>query len=130
MENLENNRIPEDVKSIHLIAVCGTGMGALAGMFKEAGFEVAGSDQHVYPPMSTFLSGLGIDVAQGFRAENLAHRPDLVVIGNAVSKDNPEVVAMFEMGLHYCSLPEALNRFFMTGKGALVVTGTHGKTTT
>ncbi len=128
--NVELNKIPVDVKSIHLVAVCGTGMGALAGMLKEAGFEVTGSDQHVYPPMSTFLSELGIDVVQGFRAENLGHRPDLVVVGNAVSKDNPEVVALFEMGLHYCSLPEALNRFFMTGKGALVVTGTHGKTTT
>ncbi|MBE9580899.1 MAG: UDP-N-acetylmuramate:L-alanyl-gamma-D-glutamyl-meso-diaminopimelate ligase [Proteobacteria bacterium] len=130
MQSIENNRIPEEVKSIHLIAICGTGMGALAGMLKEAGFKVTGSDHHVYPPMSVFLSDLGIEIFEGFRPENLSHRPDLIVVGNAVSKDNPEVAAMFELAIPYCSLPQALNRFFITGKGALVVTGTHGKTTT
>ncbi|MCK4728883.1 MAG: UDP-N-acetylmuramate:L-alanyl-gamma-D-glutamyl-meso-diaminopimelate ligase [Desulfobacterales bacterium] len=130
MQSIEKNRIPEEVKSIHLIAICGTGMGALAGMLKEAGFEVTGSDHHVYPPMSVFLSQLGIEIFEGFRPEHFAHRPDLVVVGNAVSKDNPEVAAMFELAIPYCSLPQAQNRFFMTGKGALVVTGTHGKTTT
>ena len=130
MENLKNNRIPEDVRSVHLIAICGVGMGALAGMFKEAGFEVTGSDQHVYPPVSTFLSERGIQIAEGFGPANLSHRPDLVVVGNAVSRDNPEVTAMWDRGLPYCSLPQALNRFFIHGKGALVVTGTHGKTTT
>lgn len=129
MEDLRNNRIPENVKTIHLIAVCGTGMGALAGMLKEAGFKVTGSDHHVYPPMSTFLAERGIRVANGFRPENLSHRPDLVVVGNAVSKDNPEVETMFDMALPFCSLPQALNRFFIHSKGALVVTGTHGKTT-
>lgn len=128
--DLTQNRIPEEVKTIHLIAVCGTGMGALAGMLKEAGFEVTGSDHHVYPPMSTFLAERGIQIAEGFKAENLSHRPDLVVVGNAVSKDNPEVVGMFEMGLPFCSFPQALNRFFIHGKAALTVTGTHGKTTT
>lgn len=105
-------------------------MGALAGMLKEAGFEVSGSDHHIYPPMSTFLLERGIRVAEGFRPENLSHLPDLVVVGNAVSKDNPEVVAMLNTALPYCSLPQALNRFFTHGKGTLVVTGTHGKTTT
>ncbi|RLB82431.1 MAG: UDP-N-acetylmuramate:L-alanyl-gamma-D-glutamyl-meso-diaminopimelate ligase [Deltaproteobacteria bacterium] len=128
--NPQLNRIPKKVKSIHLMAICGTGMGALAGMLKEAGFKVTGSDQHVYPPMSTFLAEHGIQIAEGFRPENLAHRPDLVVVGNAVSRDNPEVVAMFDMALPYCSFPQALNRFFTHRKGALVVTGTHGKTTT
>ncbi|MBW2108222.1 MAG: UDP-N-acetylmuramate:L-alanyl-gamma-D-glutamyl-meso-diaminopimelate ligase [Deltaproteobacteria bacterium] len=128
--NPDRNIIPTHVKSVHIIAVCGTGMGALAGMFKDAGFEVTGSDEHVYPPMSTLLHGLGIQVFEGFRAENLSYHPDLVVVGNAVSRNNPEVVAMFDRGLHYCSLPQALHRFFMSGKGALVVTGTHGKTTT
>ena len=128
--NLKQNRIPEKVKSIHLIAVCGTGMGALAGMLKEAGFEVTGSDHHVYPPMSTFLSERGIQIAKGFQPENLFHEPDLVVVGNAVSKDNPEVVRMLEMDLLFCSLPQALNRFFIHGKAALTITGTHGKTTT
>jgi UDP-N-acetylmuramate: L-alanyl-gamma-D-glutamyl-meso-diaminopimelate ligase len=130
MENRKNNRIPEDVKRVHLIAICGTGMGALAGMFKEARLEVTGSDHHVYPPMSTFLSERGIRIAEGFRPENVSHRPDLVVVGNAVSRDNPEVKAMFDLALPYCSLPQALNRFFIHSKGALVVTGTHGKTTT
>jgi UDP-N-acetylmuramate: L-alanyl-gamma-D-glutamyl-meso-diaminopimelate ligase len=127
---LTQNRIPEEVKSIHLIAVCGTGMAALAGMLNEAGFEVTGSDHHVYPPMSTFLADHGIQIAEGFKAENLSHRPDLVVVGNAVSKDNPEVVGMFDMGLPFCSFPQALNRFFIHGKATLTVTGTHGKTTT
>ncbi len=130
MEDLINNRIPEDVKRVHLIAVCGTGMGALAGMFKEAGFEVTGSDHRVYPPMSTFLSEHGIRIAEGFRPENVSYRPDLVVVGNAVSRDNPEVKAMLDLALPCCSLPQALNRFFIHSKGALVVTGTHGKTTT
>ncbi len=128
--NLKQNQIPEKVKRIHLIAICGTGMGALAGMLKEGGFEVTGSDHHVYPPMSTFLAERGIQVAKGFRPENLAHQPHLVVVGNAVSKDNPEVVRMFEMALPFCSLPQALNWFFMHGKATLTVAGTHGKTTT
>jgi UDP-N-acetylmuramate: L-alanyl-gamma-D-glutamyl-meso-diaminopimelate ligase len=130
VHNLKENFIPEKVKTIHLIAICGTGMGALAGMLKEAGFEVTGSDQHVYPPMSSFLQGLGIQIAEGFRPENLSHQPDLVVVGNAVSKDNREVVRMFEMGLPYCSMPQALNRFFVHDKAPLTVVGTHGKTTT
>jgi len=130
MEDLKNNLIPEEVKRVHLIAICGTGMGALAGMLREAGFEVTGSDHHVYPPMSTFLAERGIRIAEGFRPENLSHKPDLVVVGNAVSRDNPEVTAMLDRALPYCSLPQALNRFFIHGKGALVVTGTHGKTTT
>jgi UDP-N-acetylmuramate: L-alanyl-gamma-D-glutamyl-meso-diaminopimelate ligase len=130
MQNLKQNRIPKKVKRIHLIAICGTGMGALAGMLKEAGFEVTGSDHHVYPPMSTFLAEQGIEVASGFRPENLSPRPDLVVVGNAVSKDNPEVEAMFDMDLPFCSLPQAMNRFFVTGKAALPVVGTHGKTST
>lgn len=130
MEDLKKNLIPEEVKRIHLIAICGTGMGALAGMLREAGFEVTGSDHHVYPPMSTFLAERGIRIAEGFRPENLSHKPDLVVVGNAVSRDNPEVTAMLDRAFPYCSLPQALNRFFIHGKGALVVTGTHGKTTT
>ena len=127
---LEHNRIPEKIKTVHLIAICGTGMGALAAMLKEAGFEVTGSDHHVYPPMSTFLSERGIRITEGFRPENLSHGPDLVVVGNAVSRDNPEVIRMSEMPLPFCSLPQALNRFFIHGKAALTVVGTHGKTTT
>ena len=128
MENMQMNFIPEQVKSVHLTAICGTGMASLAGMFKEAGFKVTGSDQNVYPPMSSFLSNLGIAVADGYGPQNLSPRPDLVIVGNAVSRDNPEIQHMFDMEVPYCSFPQALNRFFVSGKGALVVVGTHGKT--
>ncbi len=128
--NLEKNKIPEDVQNIHLIAVCGTGMGALACMLKDLGYVVTGSDQHVYPPMSVFLGQKGISLSQGFRPENLAYGPDLVVVGNAVSKDNPEVVEMVRTGRHFCSMPQAINAFAGKGKQTILVTGTHGKTTT
>ena len=130
MTKWTNNRLPESIHRIHLIAVCGTGMGALACMLKELGYEVTGSDQNVYPPMSRFLQEKGIKVARGFSGDNLALRPDLVVVGNAVSKTNPEVQQMFEMGLAYCSMPQALNHLVAAGKKPIVVTGTHGKTTT
>ena len=125
-----NNRLPESIRRIHLIAVCGTGMGALACMLKDSGYEVTGSDQNVYPPMSRFLQEKGIEVARGFSGDNLALPPDLVVVGNAVSKTNPEVQRMMEMGLAYCSMPQALNHLVAAGKKPIVVTGTHGKTTT
>ena len=128
--NIDKNKIPERVQRIHLIAVCGTGMGALACMLKDLGYVVTGSDQHVYPPMSTFLKEKGIFLSQGFRPENLAYGPDLVVVGNAVSKDNPEVVEMCRRGLHFCSMPQAVNTFAGRGKQTILVTGTHGKTTT
>ena len=127
---MPNNRIPRKVDTIHLIAVCGTGMGALACMLQELGYTVTGSDQHVYPPMSHFLAHRDIHLAKGFKAQNIAYGPDLVVVGNAVSKDNPEVVAMEEMGLPCCSMPQALNHFAVGRKDVLIVTGTHGKTTT
>jgi UDP-N-acetylmuramate: L-alanyl-gamma-D-glutamyl-meso-diaminopimelate ligase len=128
--NLEKNAIPSTVESIHLIAVCGTAMGALACMLKDLGYRVTGSDAAVYPPMSTFLTEKGVDIYSGYNGENLEYQPDLVVVGNAVSRDNPETVKMREMNLHYCSMPQAVNRFIATGKNALVVAGTHGKTTT
>ena len=128
--NLEKNKIPEHVQRIHLIAVCGTGMGALACILKDLGYAVTGSDQHVYPPMSIFLEQKGIALSQGFRPENLAYGPDLVVVGNAVSKDNPEVVEMVRAGRYFCSMPQAVNAFTGKGKQTILVTGTHGKTTT
>jgi UDP-N-acetylmuramate: L-alanyl-gamma-D-glutamyl-meso-diaminopimelate ligase len=124
------NTIPEKVKTIHLIAVCGTGMGALACMLKDLGYAVTGSDANVYPPMSTFLLGKGVAIFEGFDAQNLAYGPDLVVVGNAVRKENPEAVKLNEMGLNFCSMPQALNHFVVADKKALLVTGTHGKTTT
>jgi UDP-N-acetylmuramate: L-alanyl-gamma-D-glutamyl-meso-diaminopimelate ligase len=128
--DLTQNKISKNVKRIHLIAVCGTGMGALAGMLKDLGYEVTGSDHKVYPPMSEFLSNKGIEIAEGFSAKNVSYGPDLVVVGNAVSKDNPEVVGMEQMGLEFCSMPQAVNRFIAAGKKQLIITGTHGKTTT
>ncbi len=124
------NHIPEKVRSVHLIAVCGTGMGALACMLKDMGFLVTGSDNAVYPPMSLFLENKGISILKGFDGEHLAYRPDLVIVGNAVRKDNPEAVRMLEMGLNYCSMPQAVNRFVASGRKAILVAGTHGKTTT
>jgi UDP-N-acetylmuramate: L-alanyl-gamma-D-glutamyl-meso-diaminopimelate ligase len=128
--DLKKNGIPDHVKTIHLVAVCGTAMGALACMLKELGYEVTGSDHRMYPPMSDFLKEKGIRAFDGFNADNLSYGPDLVVIGNAISKDNPEAVAVRDMGLWYCSMPQAVNRFAVAGRKSVVVTGTHGKTTT
>jgi len=115
---------------IHLIAICGTAMGTLAGMLKAKGFQVSGSDDNVYPPMSTQLEKWGIAIQKGFKPENLEPKPDLVIVGNAVSKTNPEVAALLGSGIEYISLPQALGRFFLEGKKSLVCCGTHGKTTT
>ncbi|HSO18405.1 MAG TPA: Mur ligase family protein, partial [Desulfosarcina sp.] len=126
----ENNRIPENVDTVHLIAVCGTAMGALACMLKDRGYQVTGSDANIYPPMSRFLEEKGIAVAAGYDPAHLSHRPDLVVVGNTVSRDNAEVVAAGEMALAYCSMPQAVNRYAAAGKRQVLVAGTHGKTTT
>lgn len=128
--HFDANTISAEVRKIHLIAVCGTAMGALAAMLKDGGYAVTGSDHKVYPPISVFLADKGIAVADGFDGANIPADTDLVVVGNAVSRDNPEVVRMLEMGVPYCSMPQALNHFFAVGKKPVVVTGTHGKTTT
>jgi UDP-N-acetylmuramate: L-alanyl-gamma-D-glutamyl-meso-diaminopimelate ligase len=124
-----NNRIPPKARRIHLIGVCGTAMGALACMLKDLGYEVTGSDQKVYPPMSRFLADRGIAVMEGYRAENLSYGPDLVVVGNVVPRTNPEAVECERQGLPYCSMPQAVNRFVADGKQILMIVGTHGKTT-
>ena len=128
--DMRRNRIPGDPKRIHLIAVCGTGMGGLACTLKDMGFEITGSDQKAYPPMSDFLRRKGITVLSGFDGKNISYGPDLVIVGNAVTKDNPEVSEMFRMGLSFCSMPQAVSRFMVSGRKPVVVTGTHGKTTT
>ena len=120
----------EDIKNIYLIAICGTGMAALAGVLKGAGHRVSGSDANIYPPMSTLLENAGIPVLPGYRKENITSDIDLVIVGNAVSKTNEEVQAVLDAGLEYTSFPEALAHFFLVGRKSLVVTGTHGKTTT
>src|SRR5262245_36454334 len=122
-------RALERGRRVHLIAICGVAMAALAGMLKQRGYEVSGSDDNVYPPMSTLLEELGIGIRRGYRADNLADRPDLVVVGNTVSRDNPEVAALLASGLPYASLPQVLGEIFLAGKRSLVVAGTHGKTT-
>ena len=113
-----------DIKTIHLIGICGTGMGTLAAMLQEAGYQVQGSDENVYPPMSTFLTSRGILITDGYRAENLKPSPDLVVVGNVIRRDNPEAVATLESGLSYCSMPQALHRFFLHSSQSVVVAGT------
>ncbi|MFQ5673017.1 MAG: UDP-N-acetylmuramate:L-alanyl-gamma-D-glutamyl-meso-diaminopimelate ligase [Nitrospinales bacterium] len=118
------------VKSIYMIAVCGTGMSALAGLLKQAGYDVSGSDNNIYPPVSALLTNYGIEIKPGFKKENLRHPPDLVVIGNAVSKNNEEVQAVLARGIPYVSFPQALSDFFLKGRKSLVMAGTHGKTTT
>ena len=106
-------------------------MASAAVAMHELGYQVTGSDQDViYPPMSTFLAERSIRVMAGYAEVNLAHRPDLVVVGNAISRGNPEAEAVLERKLRYCSLPELLKEFFIRGRRSLVVTGTHGKTTT
>lgn len=105
-------------------------MASVAVAMKEKGYVVTGSDENVYPPMSTFLAEREIPVMPRFAEANLQARPDLVVIGNALSRGNPEVEAVLERKLRYCSLPEILREHFIRGKRSLVVTGTHGKTTT
>ncbi|MFO7709786.1 MAG: UDP-N-acetylmuramate:L-alanyl-gamma-D-glutamyl-meso-diaminopimelate ligase [Desulfobacterales bacterium] len=124
------NTIPPGARRVHLIGVCGTAMGALACMLQDLGCEVSGSDQKIYPPMSDFLAGRGIRVMEGFRPENLGHCPELVVVGNVVTRVNPEAVELDRLGLAYCSMPQAIHRFATAGKRTLMVTGTHGKTTT
>lgn len=122
---------PRSLRRIHVLAVAGTGMGAFAGLLREAGYEVTGSDENIYPPMSEKLPDWGIDVMPGFRAENLERaRPDLVVVGNVVRKVNPEATAMREAGLPHASFPAALGRLFLENRKGVVISGTHGKTTT
>ena len=115
---------------VHLIGICGTAMATLAAMLKEGGHVVGGSDRHVYPPMSDFLAARGIPCRDGFDASHLAADVDLVVIGNAVSRGNPEVEAVLDRGLRYRSLPEIVRETWLWDRRSIVVAGTHGKTTT
>lgn len=115
---------------IHLVAICGTGMASLAGLLKLKGYTVKGSDQNIYPPMSDLLKNLKIPVESGFDPRHLEPAPDFAIIGNAVSKSNPEVQKILEKKIPYDSMPGALERFFLKEKLPIVVAGTHGKTTT
>ncbi|HYJ04057.1 MAG TPA: UDP-N-acetylmuramate:L-alanyl-gamma-D-glutamyl-meso-diaminopimelate ligase [Chthoniobacterales bacterium] len=116
--------------NFHFIGICGTAMGAVAAALRERGFVVTGSDENVYPPMSTFLKSTGIVLHAGYRPENIPAEAEVVVIGNAMKRGNPEVEAVLNRKLYYASLPEVLKQLFLRGRHNLVVTGTHGKTTT
>src|SRR4051794_32930871 len=118
------------VQSVHFVGIGGTAMASAAAAMQQMGVKVTGSDQNVYPPMSTFLADRKIDVISGYAEQNLAHKPDLVVVGNAISRGNPEAEYVLDHKLRYCSLPELLKEFFIRGKRSIVVCGTHGKTTT
>jgi UDP-N-acetylmuramate: L-alanyl-gamma-D-glutamyl-meso-diaminopimelate ligase len=124
-----NNLAPPGSR-VHLIAICGVGMASLAGLLQSLGYRVTGSDQNVYPPMSTYLEKVGIPILSDYHEQHLQPRPDLVVVGNAVSRSNPEAAAVLSQGIPYISFPQALGRFLIGSRTSLVVTGTHGKTTT
>ena len=115
---------------VHLMGICGTAMASLAGLLKDRGFHVTGSDSNPYPPMSTQIESLGITISKPYQKENLQPRPDFVVVGNVISANNPEAQAMIEMGIDYCSLPQAMGEFIIADRNSFVVAGTHGKTTT
>jgi len=114
---------------IHLMGICGVAMSSLAGMLKDKGYTVKGSDQNIYPPISTFLESLSIPVVKGYSPDHLHPLPDLVIVGNVITRDNPEAVELLRLGIPCLSMPQALRRFAMEGKKSIVIAGTHGKTT-
>jgi UDP-N-acetylmuramate: L-alanyl-gamma-D-glutamyl-meso-diaminopimelate ligase len=126
----ELNVLPDRLRHVHLMGICGTAMASLAGILKQERYLVTGSDQNVYPPMSQFLQDLSRPVLEGYKAENLHPAPDLVIVGNVITRLNPEAVELSRLGVPYLSLPQALQAFAMKGKKSIVVCGTHGKTTT
>ena len=121
---------PADIRDIHLIGICGTGMGSLAGLLQQAGYQVRGSDEAAYPPMSVRLAEMGIEVIEGFDPANLEPAPDLIIVGNSCTPRHPEASYAREQGLPQLSFPEALHHFFLRDRRSVVVAGTHGKTTT
>ncbi len=114
----------------HLIGIGGSAMASLAGLLKAAGHTVTGSDQNVYPPMSTGLQQMGISYAEGYSPRNLSPRPDVVVVGNAISRGNPELEAVLVEKIRYTSAAVTIKEEFIWGRHSLAVAGTHGKTTT
>src|SRR6185503_1873307 len=115
---------------VHLIGICGTAMATLAALLRHRGFEVQGSDQGVYPPMSDFLAAEGIRAFEGYQAAHITPDLSLVVVGNAISRGNPELEEVLARKIRYCSLPEAIREHFLWGSRSIVIAGTHGKTTT
>jgi UDP-N-acetylmuramate: L-alanyl-gamma-D-glutamyl-meso-diaminopimelate ligase len=115
---------------VHILGICGTFMGGIAAIARAAGHRVTGSDRNVYPPMSTQLEAMGIDVIQGFEADQLDPAPDVVVVGNVMTRGQPVIEALLELGIPYASGPEWLSREVLKDRWVLAVAGTHGKTTT
>jgi UDP-N-acetylmuramate: L-alanyl-gamma-D-glutamyl-meso-diaminopimelate ligase len=129
--NVLDQIAPGSVRRIHLVGIGGTGMGSFAGLLKAAGYELTGSDENVYPPMSDMLIRWGVETMTPYAAGNLDRaRPDLVVIGNVIRRENPEATAVRERGLPQMSFPAAMGSLILDGKHSVVVAGTHGKTTT
>lgn len=120
----------KDAKDIYLMGIGGIAMGNLAGMLKAIGKNVRGSDKEIYSPMKEYLQSLNIDIKIGFNPSNLAKVPDLVVVGNVISRDNPEIKEVLRRNIPYISMPECIRMLFLEGKSVIVVAGTHGKTTT
>ena len=118
------------MQRIHLIGICGTAMGTLAAMLKARGHDVRGSDHSVYPPMSDFLREQGITLLEGYKPEHITAELDMVVVGNAISRGNPELEEVLDRKIRYCSLPEAVRDHFLWASRSVVIAGTHGKTTT
>src|ERR1051325_11248978 len=122
---------PKSIRRIHLVGVGGTGMGSFAGLLKAAGYEVTGSDENVYPPMSDMLAKWGVEVLTPYSPEHLDRaRPDLVVIGNVIRRVNPEAAAVRQRRLPQMSYPAAFGSLILGQRHSVVVAGTHGKTTT
>jgi UDP-N-acetylmuramate: L-alanyl-gamma-D-glutamyl-meso-diaminopimelate ligase len=119
-----------EARRIHLIGVCGTAMATVAALLARRGHDVSGSDQNVYPPMSDFLVSEGIRTLTGYSADHIAGDLGLVVVGNAISRGNPELEAVLDKKIRYCSLPEVIRDYFLWGARSIVIAGTHGKTTT
>jgi UDP-N-acetylmuramate: L-alanyl-gamma-D-glutamyl-meso-diaminopimelate ligase len=118
------------LKRVYFIGVCGTAMATCAAMLKQKGLDVRGSDQDVYPPMSDFLAAEGIAALSGYAAAHITPDLDLVVVGNAISRGNPELEEVLDRKIRYCSLPEAIRDHFLWAARSIVIAGTHGKTTT
>src|SRR3954453_19627603 len=115
---------------VHFIGICGTAMATVAALLKRRGLDVRGSDQDVYPPMSDFLAAEGVRVLTGYKAEHITPDLGLVIVGNAISRGNPELEEVLDRKIRYCSLPEAIRDQFLWGARSIVIAGTHGKTTT